>query len=89
VRDADGVLLGTTDMAWPERRLLGEFDGRAKYGRLLRPGESPGDAVFREKKREDRIREVTGWLFVHLVWADLYQPRATADRIRALLRRVA
>ena len=89
VRDADGVLLGTTDMAWPEHRLLGEFDGRVKYGRLLRPGESPGDAVFREKKREDRIREATGWLFVRLVWADLYQPRATADRIRALLRRVA
>jgi hypothetical protein len=28
-----------TDFAWPELRTVGEFDGRVKYGRLLRPGQ--------------------------------------------------
>ncbi len=46
VRDSDGVLLGTTDFAWRRHRLLGEFDGRVKYGRLLRPGQTPADALL-------------------------------------------
>lgn len=87
VRDAFGNLVATTDFAWPEYGLLGEFDGKAKYGRLLKPGESPEDALFREKKREDRIRELTGWLMIRFVWSDLYQPRRTAERIMAQLDR--
>ena len=89
VRDADGELVGTTDFAWPDHGLLGEFDGKVKYGRLLRPGESPTDAVFREKVREDRLREALQWGMVRLVWADLHRPAATAARIRRLLRRAA
>ncbi len=85
VRDANGLLVGTTDFGWPGRRLLGEFDGRTKYGRLLRPGEDPSDAVFREKVREDRLREATGWGMVRLVWADLACPAATAARVRRML----
>ncbi len=76
-------------MVWPEHGLLGEFDGRVKYGRLLRPGEEPGDAVFREKRREDELRRLTGFAMVRLVWADLHRPRETAARIRGLLRSVA
>ena len=45
--------IGRTDFAWPELRTVGEFDGRVKYGRLLRPGQEPGDVVFAEKRRED------------------------------------
>ncbi len=82
VRDASGEVVGTTDFAWPELRLLGEFDGRVKYGRLRRPGETPGDAVFREKRREDLLVEITGWRMVRLVWADLADPRSVAARIR-------
>lgn len=89
VRDANGILLGTTDFGWPELGLLGEFDGQVKYGRLLRHGEDPGDAVFREKIREDRIREATGWGMVRLVWADLAAPQATAARVRRMLGRRA
>jgi len=85
VRDSSGALLGTTDLAWPEHRLLGEFDGKVKYGRLLRDGEEAGDAVFREKLREDALRETTGWAMVRLVWTDLYRPAATAARIRRLM----
>jgi hypothetical protein len=58
-----------------------EFDGRQKYGRLLKPGEEPADVVWREKRREDRIRS-RGYQVVRLVWADLYSPELVAARIR-------
>ncbi len=83
------TLIAFTDFAWPERRRLGEFVGRLKYGRLLRPGELPGDAVFREKQREDRIREVTGFGFARLTWSDLSRPRETVARFASLLRPAA
>jgi hypothetical protein len=83
---ADGTLAGASDWAWRDRGLLGEFDGRVKYGRLLRPGESAGDAVFREKRREDELRELTGLRMVRLVWADYSTPAATAERVRQALR---
>ncbi len=85
VFDELGNLAGITDFAWPEHRLLGEFDGRVKYGRLLQAGEDPGDAVFREKVREDLLRELTGWRIIRLIWADLASPVATAARVRRLL----
>lgn len=87
VYDESGRHVGTTDFAWPEHGLLGEFDGKIKYGRLLRKGEDASDVVFREKVREDRLREVTGWIVVRLVWSDLHRPQETAQRIRRLLRR--
>lgn len=89
VRDAFGALIGITDMAWPEYKLLLEFDGRVKYERFLRAGETAADAVIREKIREDRLREATGWLMIRLTWADLYRPEATAARIRRLMRQAA
>lgn len=84
VYDGD-ELVGITDFAWPDRRLFGEFDGKLKYGRYLRPGEDPGDAVFREKRREDRLRQLTGWAMVRLTWADLREPRRTAGLVRSLM----
>lgn len=89
VYDGQGDLAGISDMVWREHRLLGEFDGKIKYGRLLKPGETPGDAVFREKRREDRLRQLTGFSMVRVTWADLYQPAETAARIRELMRPVA
>jgi hypothetical protein len=89
VYDEHGTLVGVTDFAWPEHGLLGEFDGKQKYGRLLRPGQDPGDAVFAEKRREDRLREITTWPMIRLVWADLYDPRRTGGRIARMLRGAA
>lgn len=86
VHDADGALVGTCDWGWPGHGLLGEFDGRVKYGRLVPTGQTPGDVVFAEKRREDRLREVTGFGMVRLVWSDLDRPRSVADRIRQALR---
>jgi hypothetical protein len=88
VRDGQR-LVGFTDFAWPEHKLLVEFDGRVKYGRFLRPDEDPGDAVFREKRREDDLRRVTGWRVIRLTWTDLADPVRTAAIIRAELRRAA
>ena len=73
--------LGRSDYSWHGGRLLGEFDGRIKYGRLLKPGESPGDAVFKEKLREDALRD-NGSRVVRWVWAELAQPHLIVERIR-------
>jgi hypothetical protein len=82
----DGSTVGRTDFAWEDRRLVGEFDGRVKYGRLLRPGQSPGDAVFDEKRREDEIRD-EGWGVIRWVWSELDVPHRFAARIRRQLAR--
>jgi hypothetical protein len=89
VYDRDGELIGICDFGWPEHRALGEFDGKVKYGRLLRPGEEPGDAVFREKRREDAMRRATQFAMIRIVWTDLRQGRATAAEVRSMLFRDA
>ena len=83
VRLADGTAY--TDFAWPELRTVGEFDGRVKYGRLLRPGQQPGDVVHAEKLREDAVR-AQDWEMVRWTWADLTTFDATAARIRERFR---
>ena len=82
VYDSAGVLRGTCDWGWPEHGLLGEFDGRIKYGRLLKPGQEPGPVVFAEKNREDELRELTGYGMVRIIWDDYQRPGLTASRIR-------
>ena len=54
VRGAAGRLIAVTDMAWPELGVYGEFDGKVKYGRLLKPGQDPGEAVFADKASRGR-----------------------------------
>ena len=89
VSHPDGNLAGRTDWAWPELKLLGEFDGKTKYLAHRRPGETVADAVLREKRREDLLRELTGWMMIRLVWADLFQPERTAKRVLAAMARAA
>lgn len=50
-----------------------EFDGRMKYGE--------GEVLWREKKREDRIRRL-GYGVERVIWADLERPRVLLPRIR-------
>jgi len=85
VYDQDGTLVAIVDFAWPDHGLLGEFDGRVKYGRLLKPGQDPGDVVFDEKIREDKLRELTGWSMRRLIWNDYERPRHTARRFASAL----
>lgn len=67
-------------------RTVAEFDGKIKYGRLLAPGQTPGDAAFAEKVREDRIRD-TGRQFVRIVWSDLNAPEGLVPRFAAAFQR--
>jgi hypothetical protein len=79
--------LGTAevDFGWPQFRAVGEFDGKVKYGRLLKPGQDPGDAVFEEKIREDALRDedlrVARW-----IWAEIDHFDPVAERIRRAFR---
>jgi hypothetical protein len=74
VDDADG-LVGVADFGWPG--VVGEFDGRRKYG--VTPDADPteaADVLWREKRREDRFRRqvrVARW-----VWADARDDRKLA-----------
>ncbi|TFV62367.1 UNVERIFIED_ORG: hypothetical protein E4P37_17195 [Bacillus sp. AZ43] len=77
----DGVCIGRADFAWETEHVIGEFDGRVKYGRLLRPGQQPGDAVFEEKRREDAIRD-EGWEVTRWTWSELTTPQRIGQRVR-------
>ncbi len=81
ITTSSGLRVGICDFGWREDRVVGEFDGKVKYGRLLKPGQSAGDVVFAEKRREDAIRE-EGWEVVRWVWEDLSSPAAIGQRIR-------
>jgi hypothetical protein len=81
----DGRLVARVDFAWPELGVFLEFDGKEKYLKHLKPGESVVDAVLREKKREEQICRLTGWRSIRITWADLYRPDQTVARIRAVL----
>jgi hypothetical protein len=78
---------------FPERLLdvepvVVEFDGFVKYGRtVVRPGEpAPGDVVFTEKVREDRLRTL-GYEVVRIIWSDLADLPAVRRRIEAAIQR--
>jgi|SRR4051794_13984596 hypothetical protein len=89
VEDERGRVVARLDLAWPELKAWLEFDGREKYLKYLKEGETVVDAVLREKERESRISELTGWRCIRITWADLQHPERTAARILAFLRQVA
>ena len=76
VVDSFGEVLGWTDFYWDAFALLGEFDGRIKYERLLREGETASAAVVREKTREDQMRS-TECGMTRFVWSEVQPGRAT------------
>lgn len=86
ILDEQGVEIARVDLAWPDLGVFLEFDGKVKYTERRREGESLVDCVLREKQRESRICEITGWRCIRIVWADLYKPVETAGRIRLLFR---
>lgn len=85
VHDARGEWLARVDFWWDaDPPVIGEFDGEVKYGRMLRPGQDPGEVVFEEKRREDALRReglgVTRW-----TWQDIDDFTTTAAHIHRLL----
>jgi hypothetical protein len=80
VYDDEGHFVARVDFYWKEQRTIGEFDGKIKYGRLLKPGQAIEDVLFEEKRREDALRDL-GWQIVRWLWRDLYRPGVIRDRV--------
>ncbi|NTV39176.1 MAG: hypothetical protein HGA51_04360 [Demequinaceae bacterium] len=70
--DGDGHV-GRSDFWWAGSRVVGEFDGRVKYGRADPAGRASEDVLWAEKRREDRIR-TTGVTVVRWTVAELSNP---------------
>ena len=84
VIDEYGRMFAFVDFAWPGLGVFLEFDGREKYFRFRRDGETLDQFLLREKRREERICQLTGWVCIRITWADLERPVETARRIRRL-----
>lgn len=85
VYDENGKLFARVDFGWPEFEVFVEFDGKIKYERFRRDGETLEEFLMREKKREERICQLTGWTCIRITWADLARPELLAARIRKIL----
>jgi len=70
------------DYAWLEYGVLAEFDGKQKYMREEYTRGDPGEALWREKLREDRLRAL-GFTIVRIVWADIEHPERLAQKLLA------
>lgn len=76
----DGRLIARVDFYWDEHKTVGEFDGKIKYGRLLKPGRRIEDVVFDEKVREDELRDL-GLQVVRWLWNDLGRAGLLRERL--------
>lgn len=69
------------DFAWPDRKLILEFDGRVKYF-----GDVPtGEVLFQERHRENALREL-GWTVLRTHWAEITRhPESLRARLAGAL----
>lgn len=86
IRTVEGVFVARTDMAWPDLRTVGEFDGALKYRRATTWQKDPETAVINEKRREAALQELD-WVVVRWGWEDLDDPAGLALRIRRAMER--
>ncbi len=80
LRDDHDRFVARVDFGIKEALLLLEFDGREKYAKFLRPGESIQDAILREKRREDALR-ARGWILIRIIWSDLADPERLVRQV--------
>ena len=85
IRDERGREVARVDFAWIRFGVFLEFDGKIKYEKYRRRGETLDDFLIREKAREELICQLTGWVCLRISWAQLDQPRVLADRVRRVL----
>lgn len=86
ISDRQNKLIARVDFLFEEYRTIAEFDGKIKYTGEVTPGSSATDVLWREKKREDRLRAM-GFEIVRITWADLYDVSALGARVRAAFAR--
>lgn len=80
VRSAEGR--HRLDMAWRDKKVALEFDGKMKYFDY-----APTDEViFQERQREKALME-DGWAFVRIRWRDLFQEHEFKMRVLRALRK--
>jgi hypothetical protein len=84
----DGRLIARVDFYWDEHKTVGEFDGKIKYGRLLRPRQCVEDVIFDEKVREDAVRDL-GLQVIRWIWPDLYRTGVLRGRVRRAFARAS
>jgi hypothetical protein len=75
-----GRLVARVDFYWDDHKTVGEFDGKIKYGRLLKPGQRIEEVVFAEKVREDAVRDL-GLQVVRWTSPDLYRVGILRERV--------
>lgn len=85
VYDESSTLVARLDFAWEDYGVFVEFDGKEKYTKHRRQGESLDDFLMREKKREELVCQLTGWVCIRVTWADLATPDLLARRVRKIL----
>ena len=85
VHDESGTLVARLDFAWKDYGVFVEFDGKEKYVKHRREGETLDDFLMREKRREELVCQLTGWVCIRVTWADLATPDLLARRVRKLL----
>jgi hypothetical protein len=71
-RDAEGLIV--PDFFWRETRQAAEFDGKAKYTRVEFTRGDPVEVLWKEKKREDRLRRL-GCGVTRILTEHVAQPR--------------
>ncbi len=87
VIDGNGEFVARTDFGWPELGLLGEVDGKAKYGSLVPEGREVADVVMAEKRREERLRDLGYWVVrwgAAEAWNGTFVPRLRRAMARSL-----
>ena len=86
VEDHDGIPVARLDFCWPKYGRYAETDGGAKYGELLRDGQTARDVVLREKERDKLVTRLTGMEGERFTYDDVdLRPAQTVARIRRLL----
>ena len=73
---AAGEFLGRADLAWPEHRLIVEYEGAYHFDELQ---------IVRDDRRYSAM-VAAGWRVIRLSAADLRNLRAVVDRIAMALR---
>lgn len=79
LHDRDGFV-ARVDFLWEGLGIVGEFDGRGKYG--ADDPRATADRVWSEKRREDRIRAM-GFIVVRWTWDDAWRGEPMARLLRA------
>ncbi|OYO09621.1 hypothetical protein CGZ94_18375 [Enemella evansiae] len=82
----NGEWIARADFWWPEQGVIGEFDGKVKYGRLLKPGQRIEDIIEAERERERALQNLGHWV-TRWTWRTLDVPSEFAKQLRRALAR--